>query len=76
MIYNKHLYVKRIREVAIRLDVLLNDVVFVGGAVVALYADDPAADEVRPTEDIVTNGIKKESKKASCIKLTKKFQFA
>jgi len=52
MIYNKHLYVKRIREVAVRLDHLLKDVVFVGGSVVALYADDPAADEVRPTDDI------------------------
>ena len=52
MIYNKYLYVKRIREVAIRLDYLLKDVVFVGGSVVALYADDPAADEVRPTYDI------------------------
>lgn len=52
MIYNKHLYVKRIREVAVRLDHLLQDVVFVGGAVVALYADDPAATEVRPTDDI------------------------
>ena len=28
------------------------NVVFVGGSVVALYADDPAADEVRPTDDI------------------------
>jgi hypothetical protein len=52
MIYNKHLYVKRIKEVAERLDYLLDQVVFVGGAVVALYADDPAAAEVRPTEDI------------------------
>lgn len=52
MIYNKHLYVNRIKEVALKLDYLLKDVVFVGGAVVALYADDPAADEVRPTDDI------------------------
>jgi hypothetical protein len=52
MIYNKHVYIKRIREVAGRLDYLLKDVVFVGGSVVALYADDPASDEVRPTDDI------------------------
>jgi hypothetical protein len=52
MIYNKHLYVNRIRQVAVRLDHLLQNVVFVGGSVVALYADDPAADEVRPTDDI------------------------
>ena len=27
-------------------------VVFVGGAVISLYTDDPAADEIRPTKDI------------------------
>lgn len=27
-------------------------VVFVGGAMVSLYADDPAAEDVRPTKDI------------------------
>ena len=52
MIYNKHLYVSRIKNVADRLGTLRDEVVFVGGAVVALYADDPAAAEVRPTEDI------------------------
>jgi len=52
MIYNKHLYINRIKEVALRLDYLLKDVVFVGGSVVALYADDPAADEIKPTDDI------------------------
>jgi hypothetical protein len=52
MIYNKYLYLKRIVHVAQRLESYVQDVVFVGGAVVALYADDPAADEVRPTEDI------------------------
>jgi predicted nucleotidyltransferase len=52
VIYNKHLYVRRIREVAVKLDYLLKDVVFVGGSVVALYADHPAADEVRPTDDV------------------------
>lgn len=52
MITNKHLHVRRIKEVALRLDYLLKDVVFVGGSVVALYADDPAADEVRPTDDV------------------------
>jgi hypothetical protein len=26
--------------------------VFVGGAVISLYTDDPAADEIRPTQDI------------------------
>jgi hypothetical protein len=52
MISNKHVHIKRIKEVAVRLDYLLKDVVFVGGSVVALYSDDPAADEVRPTEDV------------------------
>ena len=42
----------RIKEVALKLDYLLKDVVFVGGSVVALYADDPAANEVRPTDDV------------------------
>jgi hypothetical protein len=27
-------------------------VVFVGGAVISIYADDPAADEIRPTQDV------------------------
>jgi hypothetical protein len=48
MIYNKHLYIKRIKEVAERLDYLLDEVVFVGGAVVALYADDPAPPKYGP----------------------------
>lgn len=52
MIYNRHVYIKRIREVAGKLDYLLKDVVFVGGSVVALYADKSGSDEVRPTDDI------------------------
>jgi len=39
-------------EVAQALQPLNEQVVFVGGAVVSLYADDPAADEVRPTADV------------------------
>jgi hypothetical protein len=31
---------------------LLDEVVFVGGATVALYATDPAAPEARPTDDV------------------------
>ena len=31
---------------------LNQSVVFVGGAVISLYADDPATDEVRPTQDV------------------------
>jgi hypothetical protein len=31
---------------------LNNEVVFVGGATVSLYIDDPAAEDIRPTKDI------------------------
>lgn len=39
-------------EVASALGALAQEVVFVGGAVVSLYTDDPASDEIRPTQDI------------------------
>ena len=39
-------------EVASSLKHLKPKMVFVGGAVVSLYTDDPAADEIRPTSDI------------------------
>lgn len=39
-------------EVAEALKEIKEQVVFVGGAVVSLYTDDPAADEIRPTKDI------------------------
>ena len=39
-------------QVAKALGELNEQVVFVGGAVVSLYIDDPAADDVRPTQDI------------------------
>jgi hypothetical protein len=41
-----------IKQVAQALEELNEEVVFVGGAVVALYADDPAAEDVRPTRDV------------------------
>lgn len=41
-----------VAEVARGLKELREQVVFVGGAVISLYTDDPAADEVRPTADI------------------------
>ncbi len=40
------------KKIAMALGDLNKDVVFVGGAVVSLYIDDPAADDVRPTKDI------------------------
>ena len=41
-----------VAEVANALGDLNKSVVFVGGAVVSVYADDAAADEIRPTQDI------------------------
>ena len=52
MIYNRHVYLNRIKKIALRLEDIISEVIFVGGAVVALYADDPAQNEVRPTEDV------------------------
>ena len=41
-----------VAEIAQALGNLNDSVVFVGGAVVSIYADDPAADEIRPTQDV------------------------
>tara|TARA_R110002126_G_scaffold113243_8_gene251671 strand:+ start:640 stop:1323 length:684 start_codon:yes stop_codon:yes gene_type:complete len=41
-----------IKRVALALGDLNNDVIYVGGATVSLYINDPAADDVRPTKDI------------------------
>jgi predicted nucleotidyltransferase len=41
-----------VAAVAKALQELSSKMVFVGGAVISLYTDDPAADEVRPTADI------------------------
>lgn len=41
-----------VKKVAKALDDLNDQVAYVGGATVSLYADDPAADDVRPTMDI------------------------
>ena len=41
-----------VAEVAAALKDLKSEMVFVGGAVVSLYTDDTAADEIRPTQDI------------------------
>jgi len=41
-----------IRKVAQGLGELNEQVVYVGGATVGLYIDDPAADDVRPTKDV------------------------
>lgn len=41
-----------IKQIAIALGELNDQVVYVGGSVVYIYADDPAADDVRSTKDI------------------------
>ena len=41
-----------VQQVAESLGELKDSVVFVGGAVIGLYVDDPAAEEVRPTKDV------------------------
>lgn len=40
------------KKVATALGELNEQVVYVGGAVVSLYIDDPAAEDVRPTKDV------------------------
>jgi len=49
---NKVINLNVVAEVAKGLQELNDKVVFVGGAVVSLYTDDPAADEIRPTADV------------------------
>src|SRR5690554_7846519 len=49
---NKVINLNVVAEVAKGLQELNEKVVFVGGAVVSLYTDDPAADEIRPTADV------------------------
>ena len=42
----------RLKVIAEGLGELCHDVVFVGGSVAELYADDPAATDIRPTMDV------------------------
>jgi hypothetical protein len=49
---NRTINIGVVAEVAKALAELKKQMVFVGGAVVSLYADDPAADEIRSTADI------------------------
>lgn len=52
MLKNKKINLGIVRKVAHALGELNEQVAYVGGATVSLYADDPAADDVRPTKDI------------------------
>jgi predicted nucleotidyltransferase len=49
---NRSINIAVVAEVAQALKELKTQMVFIGGAVVSLYADDPVADEIRPTADI------------------------
>lgn len=49
---NRTINIGVVEEVALALADLKDQMVFVGGAVVSLYANDPVADEIRPTSDI------------------------
>lgn len=52
MLKNKTINMGVVKKVATVLGNLNELVVYVGGATVSIYADDPAADDVRPTKDI------------------------
>lgn len=52
MLKNTLINRKATYTIAKALGKLNSDVVYVGGAVVSLYIDDPSADDVRPTKDI------------------------
>lgn len=52
MLKNKTINLGIVKKVAKALGELNDQVAYVGGAMVSLYADDPAADDVRPTKDI------------------------
>lgn len=49
---NRIINIAVVAEVAAALETIEEQIVFVGGAVVSLYTDDPAADEIRPTQDV------------------------
>lgn len=52
MLNTKKQSIDAIKTIAKKLDDLNDQVVYVGGAVAALYADDPGAPEFRPTKDV------------------------
>ena len=49
---NNEINISVIKQIVRALGDLNERVVYVGGAVVSLYINDPAADDVRPTDDI------------------------
>lgn len=49
---NKIINLHTVAKVAKALKDLKNEMIFVGGAVISLYTDDMAAEEIRPTYDV------------------------
>jgi len=49
---NTEINIHAIKNIARALGELNDKVVYVGGAVVSLYVNDPGADDVRPTKDV------------------------
>jgi predicted nucleotidyltransferase len=50
--YNKEINLDTVARVAEGLQELRYEMVFIGGAVISLYTDDVAAEEIRPTQDV------------------------
>lgn len=49
---NRVINIATVAEIAGALKELKDKMVFVGGAVISIYTDDPSADEIRPTADV------------------------
>lgn len=52
MLKNKTINMGVVKKVATALGELNDEVAYVGGATVSIYADDPTAEDVRPTKDV------------------------
>ena len=52
MLKNNTINLEVIRKIAVALGAMNEQVVYVGGATISLYINDPAADDVRPTKDL------------------------
>ena len=52
MVTNTTINREVIRKIAVALGEMNEQAVFVGGATIGLYINDPAADDVRPTKDV------------------------
>ncbi len=52
MLKNKTINLGAVKKVAKVLGELNDQVAYIGGAIVSIYADDPAADDARPTKDV------------------------